>query len=82
MTRQPAGADPDAGRNRAEVRSIWQVARAGSGRAAKPRQWAPQTRARENIMPISDPGGIAPEKGAGDDRATVFVGWPRIFPGV
>ena len=33
-------------------------------------------------MPISDPGGIAPKEDNGDDHAAVFLGWPRIFPGI
>jgi len=81
MTRQPTATGPNAVRNRTEARKIWQVAKVGSGQAVRPvlRERSPLG---EKVMPISDLAGIAPKMDSGDDRTLVFLGWPRIFPGI
>ena len=82
MTRQRTAPDPDAGRDRTEARKIWQMALIGSGLPVRPRLWAPRGPLCEKVMPISESAGIAPKEDNGDDHTTVFLGWPRIFPGI
>lgn len=81
MTRHPTDEDAGERRNRLEAGNIWRVATVGSGRAA-PGERAPRAGVREKIRPMPNPIGMAPEDDAGGDRAAVFVGWPRIFPGL
>jgi hypothetical protein len=82
MTRQPTAAGPRAGRKRREARNTRQIAMPGLGRAIRPRLWVPRSRLCEKIRPKSDPVGIVLKEDNGDDHATVFLGWPRIFPGI
>jgi hypothetical protein len=88
MTRQPTAAGPSAGRKRRKARNIrearntWQIAMPGSGRTVRRRLRVPRGPLCEKVMPISDPGGIAPKEDNGNDHATVLLGWPRIFPGI
>ena len=82
MTRQPTAAGPSAGRKRREARDIWQIAMVRSGRTVRRRLRASRRPLCEKVMPISDPAGIVLKEDNGDDHATVFLGWPRIFPGI
>lgn len=82
MTREPMAAGPRAGQKRREAGNTWQIAMSGSGRAVRRRLQAPRGPLCEKVMPISDPAGTAPKEDNGDYHETVFLGWPRIFPGI